>query len=443
MTGNDRGRVQQPVRHNRPGMASTSSNPAREATRTRLLRDFCPFFSTIRLVNFRCSPIRKSYIPLAGALVACMAVVVPMAPQVASALPTASSATKAELLVPATQKVAGGAPEIDWPGAGRARLEVAGLGTIGRKSSSTTQVPIASVTKVMTAYTILKDHPLSASAKGPTIRITKKDVKIYKQLKADGASVLKVKKGVNLTQRQLLQGLLLESGSNMAVTLARWDVGSQAKFVAKMNKNAKALGMTNTTFVDVHGVNKKSSSSTEDLLDLAPAAMKSAAFRKIVRTKNAKIPLHSLTNTNKLLGANKVIGIKTGTTSPAGACLLFAATDKVNGKTYTIYGALLGVKGNKAAKAKRFPYAKAMVKTAQAELRSVNLLKKGTALVTMTTADGSVRKYGVKKTLTGPAWDGLAYKLSLPSGLAKGETPTKIIVKQGSHTYSPALARLS
>jgi len=49
----------------------------------------------------------------------------------------------------------------------------------------------------------------------------------------------------------------------------------------------------------------------------------------------------------------------------------------------------------------------------------------------------------VKKTLTGPAWDGLAYKLSLPSGLAEGEAPTKIIVKQGSHTYSPALARLS
>jgi D-alanyl-D-alanine carboxypeptidase len=206
-----------------------------------------------------------------------------------------------------------------------------------------------------------------------------------------------------------------------------------------MNKNAKALGMTHTTFVDPHGVNKKSSSSTEDLLDLATAAMKSPAFRKIVRTKKAKIPLHSLTNSNKLLGADHVIGIKTGTTSPAGACLLFAATDTVNGKTYTIYGVLLGVK----ATAKRFPYAKAMVKTARAELRSVALLKKGTALVTVTTADGSVHTYGVKKTLTGPAWDGLAYKLSLPSGLAAGEAPTKIIVKQGSHTYTPALARLS
>ncbi len=172
--------------------------------------------------------------------------------------------------------------------------------------------------------------------------------------------------------------------------------------------------MTNTKFVDVHGVNKKSSSSTEDLLDLAPAAMKSAAFRKIVRSKTAKIPLHSLTNSNKLLGADNVIGIKTGTTSPAGACLLFAATDKVDGKTYTIYGVLLGVKGNKAAKAKRFPYAKAMVKTARAELRSVTLLKKGKALATVTMADGSVRTYGVKTSLTGPAWDGLAYKLSLP-----------------------------
>jgi serine-type D-Ala-D-Ala carboxypeptidase (penicillin-binding protein 5/6) len=401
------------------------------------------FSLLFRIVNSRRSSVRKRYAALAGALVASTAIAVPMAPQVASALPMASSATKAKLLVPATQKVAGGAPEIDWPGAGRARLEVAGLGTIGQKYGSNTQVPIASVTKVMTAYTILKNHPLAAGAAGPTVEITRKDVATYNQLKADGASVLKVKEGVDLTQRQLLQGLLMESGSNLAVTLARWDSGTQAKFVAKMNKNAKALGMTNTTFVDVHGVSKKSSSSTEDLLDLAPAAMKSAAFRKIVGSKTAKIPLHSLKNSNKLLGADKVIGIKTGTTTPAGACLLFAATDTVNGKTYTVYGVLLGVKGNSAAKAKRFPYAKAMVKTARAELRSVALLKKGRALATVTMADGSVRKYGVKKTLTGPAWDGLAYKLSLPSGLAEGEAPTKIIVKQGSRTYSAALARLS
>ncbi len=73
----------------------------------------------------------------------------------------------------------------------------------------------------------------------PTIEITKKDVAIYNQLKADGASVLKVKEGVDLTQRQLLQGLMLESGSNMAATLARWDAGTEAKFVTKMNKNAK------------------------------------------------------------------------------------------------------------------------------------------------------------------------------------------------------------
>ncbi|GAA3599983.1 hypothetical protein GCM10022223_14360 [Kineosporia mesophila] len=393
-------------------------------------------------MNFRRSTIRKRYITGAAALVASVTVVAPVAPQIASAVPMASKATKAKLLVSATQKVAGGAPEIDWPGAGRARLEVAGLGTIGQKYSSATQVPIASVTKVMTAYTILKDHPLAAGAKGPTIKITKKDVTTYNQLKADGASVLKVKAGVNLTQLQLLQGLLLESGSNLAVTLARWDAGTEAKFVARMNKNAKALGMTNTTFVDVHGVNKKSSSSTEDLLDLAPAAMRSAAFRKIVSTRAVKIPLHSLTNTNKLLGADNVIGIKTGTTSPAGACLLFAATDTVGGKKYTIYGVLLGVKGSSADKAKRFPYAKAMVKTAQAELRAVTLLKKGTALVSVTGADGTVRKYGVKKSLAAPAWDGLSYKLSLPAGLAAGETPKKITVKQGAHTYSVALARV-
>ncbi|GAB6901792.1 D-alanyl-D-alanine carboxypeptidase family protein [Kineosporia succinea] len=395
-------------------------------------------------MNIRRSTFKKRSV--AGATIAVTAFVVTtvgVPPTLASAQPVAvqaTKATKAKLLVSATQKVPGGAVDVDWPAAGRARLEVAGLATVGSKNSATAKVPTASIAKVMTAYTILKSHPLAAGASGPSITLTSADVASYNRLRSEGATVLKVKAGTRLTQRQLLQGLLISSGANFAETLARWDSGSVSKFVSKMNANARSLGMTNTTYVDPTGMSTKSASSTEDLLDLAPAAMGKVAFREIVKTKSAKIPLNTLSNTNKLLGSNNVIGIKTGTTTPAGACLLFAATDKVNGKTYTIYGVVLGLKGK--YKNSRAAYAKAMVTSTQSELRAVTLLKKGTPLVSVTRANGKVEKYGVKASLSAPAWDGLAYRLSLPSGLAKGQTPKTITVKAGAKSYTTALVKV-
>jgi D-alanyl-D-alanine carboxypeptidase len=137
-----------------------------------------------------------------------------------------------------------------------------------------------------------------------------------------------------------------------------------------------------------------------------------------------------------------VIGIKTGTTTPAGGCLLFAATDKVDGKTYTVYGVLLGVHlAPYSANAKKF--SKALIIAARKELREVTLLKKGRALVSVTKPDGTVHTYGVKKALTAAGWSGLPYTLSLPGGLRAGETPRTIVVKSGSRTLKVALAPLS
>ncbi len=400
-------------------------------------------------MKIRKSTIKRRYVGLAVA--AAVVVAVPVMPSLASASPVssssssalpASSATTAQLVVPAAQKVAG-APKITWPAYGRARLEVAGLGEIGEIGNSTEQRPIGSITKVMTAYTILKDHPLKAGAAGPKIKITKADVKIYNRLKAQGASLVKVKAGSKLTERQALQGLLMASGSNLAETLARWDVGSTAKFVTRMNANAKRLGLDSTSFADSSGLSEMSGSSTEDLIDLAQAAMKKPAFREVVGSKKAKIPVAgTLHNTNPLLGSNGVIGIKTGTTTPAGGCLLFAATDKVDGKTYTVYGTLLGVHlAPYSANAKKF--SKGLIIAARKELREVTLLKKGRTLVSVTKPDGTVHTYGVKKAVTAAGWSGLPFTLSLPKGLTAGQTPKIIIVKSGSRTLKVALAPLS
>lgn len=383
--------------------------------------------------------IRKRYLALIAVVTA--AVAVPVVPNLASALPSAASATRPQLTVPAAQKVAG-TPRITWPSSGRALIEVPGIGVVGSSGSTTESVPIASITKVMAAYTILEEHPLKAGARGPSIKITKADVKAYNRLKKDGASVVKVKAGTRITQRQALQGLLIASGGNLAETLARWDSGSSAKFLSKMNQNARELGLDQTSFRDTMGVHDMSRSSAEDLLDLAQAAMKMPAFREVVGQSSAKIPQNTLKSTNKLLGKNGVIGIKTGTTYAAGGCLLWAATDQVSGKTRTIYGVTLGARGSSYSKnAQKF--SKSMIIATQKELRPVTLLKPGKALVSVTKDDGRTYRYGVKKAVTTPGWSGLSYQLGLPKGLAAGETPKKLVVKVGSRTLKVDLKRLA
>nr|WP_269328724.1 hypothetical protein [Kineosporia babensis] len=316
------------------------------------------------------------------------------------------------------------------------------MGTVGTLGSTTESVPIASITKVMAAYTVLESHPLKAGAKGPKIKITKADVNSYNRLKKEGASVVKVKKGDKLTQRQALQGLLISSGGNLGETLARWDAGSTGKFVNKMNANARELGLTSTSFKDVHGVDSGSRSSTEDLLDLAQAAMKQPAFREVVRLSSAKIPQNNLKSTNKLLGSNGVIGIKTGTTYAAGGCLLFAATDKVGGKTRTIYGVMLGARGD-AYSANAQKFSKNMVISTRKELREVTLLKPGKALVSVKKDDGRTYRYGVKKTVKSAGWSGMPFKIGLPGALAAGQTPKKLNVKVGSSTMKVDLVRVN
>lgn len=396
--------------------------------------------------------LRRGNVRIPRALVAAVAgllaavVLVSLMPGVATALSIASRSTtsqarRARVLGSATRTMAGGSVDIPWPSTGRARIEVAGLGTMGSRGGSTVSVPIASITKVMAAYTILKDHPLAAGAKGPKIAITKADVRAAARLRKQGAAVVKVRAGTKLTQRQALQGLLVASAANLAVTLARWDAGSVSAFVDRMNANAAELGLDETRFDDPVGLSEDSRSSMIDLLDLAPKAMRIAAFRTIVAQTRVKIPLNTLTSTNKLLGKNGVIGIKTGTTYAAGGCLLFAATDRVDGRTRTIYGVMLGARGS-AYSANAQKFSRKMIVAARSELRRVTLLRRGRAVASVTRANGRVDRYGVRRTLTVPGWSGLSYRLRLPSGLSAGQTPTRLIVTVGSRTMKVALTKL-
>ncbi|MQS39015.1 D-alanyl-D-alanine carboxypeptidase family protein [Streptomyces katsurahamanus] len=240
-----------------------------------------------------------------------------------------------------TAPLAPAAKEMDlpWPAEGQSSVEVEGIGSLGVVGEQT-PVPIASVTKVMTAYVILKNHPLRPGAAGAKI--------VADQRAADESfstveTTAPVLAGREYTQRRLLELMMLPSGNNVARLLARWDAGGQKKFVGKMNEAAAALGMNRTVYTGVSGMEASTKSTAVDQLKLARAVMKDPAFRQVVATRAVTAPGAGteIRNTNRLLGRDGVIGLKTGTTTPAGGNFMWAATQKIAGTSRLILGVVL------------------------------------------------------------------------------------------------------
>jgi D-alanyl-D-alanine carboxypeptidase (penicillin-binding protein 5/6) len=232
--------------------------------------------------------------------------------------------------------------EVAWPGLGQASIAIAGVGVIG-ESPNQTPSPIASLVKVMTAYVVLKNHPLNPGEPGPEVEFNQTNVDNYRVRSANAESIVAVTAGSKMNQRELLRGLLLASGNNLADVLAEWHAGSVEAFVAEMNAEAQALGMTQTIYADAAGLLSSSVSTAHDQMVLANAAMADPTFAAIVREAQASLPgVGVIYNTNSELGTDGIIGVKTGWTEEAGACFIFAAERQVEDRTVTVIGAVLG-----------------------------------------------------------------------------------------------------
>ncbi|MGQ5603924.1 D-alanyl-D-alanine carboxypeptidase [Streptomyces sp. EKS3.2] len=306
----------------------------------------------------------------------------------------------------------GGKPEIPWPSSGQAALDVQGIGTFG-SSGEQKPVPIASVAKVMTAYVILRDHPLKSGADGPMIAI---DQAAEDQSDAGDESTVHVYAGDKISQREALDAILIASANNVARLLARWDAGSEKAFVEKMNAAAKDLGMTNTTYTDPSGLNDTTVSTAVDQVKLAKEAMKSVAFREVAQKMSYddyKGENHS--NWNQLVGHNGVVGIKTGTTTSALGNLVFAAKKEVGGETRTIVGAVVrqppGGKDNTILGA-ALDSSDKLIRAAQDTLESSTILKKGDVVGYVDDGLGGRTPVVATEDVKAVGWPGLTVKLT-------------------------------
>jgi D-alanyl-D-alanine carboxypeptidase (penicillin-binding protein 5/6) len=206
---------------------------------------------------------------------------------------------------------------------------------------------IASLAKVMTAYLVLRDHPLRPHQSGPSITLTDADVVDTDRRRRRQESVVSVAPGEQLTERQALEALLLPSANNIAVVLARWDAGSVDRFVGRMNAAARSLGMTHTHYTDPSGYDDATVSTAADQVRIVDRAMRLPVFESIVATPSATLPVAgTVQNTNALLGHDGFVGVKTGSTAAAGGCFAFRAVRRVGGRRTTITGVVLGQPGH-------------------------------------------------------------------------------------------------
>jgi len=210
-----------------------------------------------------------------------------------------------------------------------AAIAVASTGHVLWSRDLNTELPMASITKVMTALVVIRAGGLSRKITVPSAVVAYVD--------EHDASAAGLRPGDTLTASQLLEGLLMPSGADAAYTLAEAYGPGLGAFIAKMNATAKRLGLTRTHFSNFDGLPYPTGYSTystpANLIKLGRVAMASAVFRSIVDQRSYRIAAGSghhayfWRNLNPLLGVYRgAIGIKPGWTPTAGHCLLFEAT---------------------------------------------------------------------------------------------------------------------
>lgn len=182
--------------------------------------------------------------------------------------------------------------------------------------------PPASLTKILTGITAIDlGHP------SELVLISKKAASI-------GDASIYLQAGEVFTLGDLIEGALIKSGNDAASAIAEHIAGDEELFMELSNRKARILGAVNTYFFNPHGLpDDRHLTTAYDLALITIYSLKNPIFSKVVATKEVQIiSLNTnrkviLSNTNRLLWTEGVLGVKTGTTNAAGKCLVSAANN--------------------------------------------------------------------------------------------------------------------
>lgn len=186
-------------------------------------------------------------------------------------------------------------------------------------------LPIASITKLITAMVVLDAKPLGSSGQGPTITFDKADHDLYDKYYLLNATIAAMPTGSTMSEHDAIETMLVVSACNYADAVSTWAFGSPAAFLSAAKRWLTKHGMTSTKLVEATGIDDHDVSTPTDLIALGKLAEADPVIASIVSQTSLKVPgLGDAANTNDLLGTDGITGIKTGTLG--GSNLLFSAS---------------------------------------------------------------------------------------------------------------------
>lgn len=300
--------------------------------------------------------------------------------------------------------------DLAFPEFGASAVGAIGFPGTFASSGDDTALPIASITKVITVLVVLDAKPLDVGEQGPSIAITQADVALWNKQVAQNGSVAPVRAGIELTERQLMDLILVKSANNYAETLVNWAFGSEKAYLPIARDWLKENNLLKTSLADSTGFSSGNRATSTDLVELGKIALADPVLSAIVDTKSEVVPnIGEIKNTNELLGSTGVRGIKTGTTDDAGACLLFAADYMVGEHSVTVVGVMLGGKTHPELNER----IKKLLKSVKASFHEVTLASDGQIFASYDTQWGDETNAVAAETSTVLVW---------------GQTPVTLLV---------------
>jgi len=293
---------------------------------------------------------------------------------------------------------------------------VAGIDAVA--ASSTTPIPMASVSKLVTVLMILEQMPLKVGEQGPAFAFTSRDRDTYTEYLANDESALDVPVGGSLTQYQMLQGILIGSAGNYTTRLAGAIWPSDDVFSSAARAWLDRHSLPGIRLAEPTGIDPANTADPASLVRLAQLALANPVVAEIVRTRTVDLPgAGEVTNTNDLLDDPSVVGLKTG--SLERFYNLLAAKDITVGTTAVrVYATALG----QSTAEGRDQQTRRLLAEVAAEVSTPRVLPAGTLAGVVSTAWGATADIVTDADASVVLWNGASGAVTASLDLGDART---------------------
>lgn len=288
-------------------------------------------------------------------------------------------------------------------------------------ANSEEAVPIASLTKLVTALVSLEHQPFKAGTDGPSYTVGANDAGLRAEVLRQDGIVHDTPEGLQLTTRQMLELMLLPSSNNYAISYAEWTFGSREAFVAAAADWAESHELATLRIVEPSGLSSGNVAAPADMVKIARLALEHPVISEIVAEQQADIPgIGLIESTNPLIGEPGIIGLKTGTLFASGYNLVAAREQTVEDRPLTSIAVVM----SRADEMARATDARTLLAEAEQSVEQVELIADSERIGTVT------------------IWDGAQVAVAAEAGasavLRPGETAERVVEVPDRLSESPA-----